>query len=168
MSELLSGLLGSILGCTITLLGLRFDYRKLFAETVSANRMDWINVWRENISKFLACAEVLSKQHDRHCREKAPKRWFFRRKQACKTNDEVIRIQKEMYEARAMILGRLNLDEPLHCAMLAAVNQLNPALKGQTNFAKWRDEILSLERKILKPEWERVKMEAKGKNYGKS
>ena len=37
----------------------RYNYNQLFAQTISNNRMDWINVWRENISKFLACAEFL-------------------------------------------------------------------------------------------------------------
>lgn len=38
---------------------LKFNYKKMFVETISKNRMEWINVWRENISKFLDCSEIL-------------------------------------------------------------------------------------------------------------
>ena len=44
MSELLSALIGVLFGFFASLLTLRFYYRQLFAETVSKNRMDWINV----------------------------------------------------------------------------------------------------------------------------
>ena len=62
----IAALIGAFLGSLGTYFTLRFSYKQLFAETVSKNRMDWINVWRENVSKFLACAEVL---HDMKPRE---------------------------------------------------------------------------------------------------
>ena len=43
----------------VSLLTRRYNYNQLFAETVSKNRMEWINVWRESVSTFLAIAEVL-------------------------------------------------------------------------------------------------------------
>ena len=59
MSELLSALIGALFGFFASLLTLRFHYRQLFAETVSKNRMDWINVWRESLAEFLSVATVL-------------------------------------------------------------------------------------------------------------
>lgn len=167
MESLVSGFLGAVFGGLISLLALRFNYRKLFAETVSANRMEWINVWRENVSKFLACAEVLNRHYE--CRKPPSKCWFVRLKTEDASKELLrIEIEKEMYEARAMITSRLNLDEPSHRAMLMAITNFDFQTTDRKLFVNQRETILTLERKILKPEWERVKQEAKGKYYGKS
>ena len=150
MEEWVAALLGAIGGALLSFLAswltLKFNYHQLFAETVSKNRMEWINVWRENISKFLACAEILQKcSLTTEC-----------------DNCKIVEYKKEFYESRAMITSRLNMDEELHVLMFAAINQIDfktPDLE----FAAMREYILELARKILKPEWERVKKEAKGK-----
>lgn len=141
--DLFVGIVGAIIGYVLSLLTLRFSYKQLFADTVSKNRMDWINVWRENISKFLACAEYLNSNRD---------------KEPCA--EMIVRL----YEARAMIASRLNLTEELHTLMLAAINTLDYQADSKTFIAQ-REYILELARQILKPEWERVKREAKGKKH---
>ena len=148
--ELLNGLIGAVVGAifgfTASFLTLRFNYHQLFAETVSKNRMEWINVWRENISKFLACAEILQKcSLSTEC-----------------DNCKIVEYKKEFYESRAMITSRLNMGEELHVLMFAAINQIDFKTPDLEFVAK-REYILELARKILKPEWERVKKEAKGK-----
>lgn len=149
MSEVLSGLIGALIGFVSSFLVLRFYYKQLFAQTVSSNRMDWINVWRENISKFLACAEFLHKHKDKNC-EKGD---------GC---DKCCEYEKEMYQARSMIISRLNLTEGNHVLMKASLDGFDYNDDEKTFIAK-REYILELARQILKPEWERVKHEAKGK-----
>lgn len=143
--SLITGFVGAIIGYLLSLLTLRFNYHQLFAETVSKNRMEWINVWRENISIFLACAEALHKCDEVKCLEADKCKYLF-----------------EMNKARAMITSRLNMSEELHVLMGAAVNNLKYELEDD-KFIAQRDYILELARQILKPEWERVKREAKGK-----
>lgn len=121
----------------------RYNYNQLFAQTVSNNRMDWINVWRENISKFLACAEFLHNHKDKKC------------KKSCE-------YEKEMYQAKSMIISRLNMTEDLHCLMKASLDKFDYNTDDKT-FEKKREYVLELARQILKPEWERLKDEAKGK-----
>lgn len=147
--ELISGLIGAVAGALIgfivSLLTLRFNYHQLFASTVSSNRMEWINVWRENISKFLACAEILHTK--------------------VRTNDnekELLEYEKQLLEARAMIITRLNIKENDHVLMYGALTQIDYSPSSQ-NFYAQQTTIIELARKILKPEWERVKDEAKGK-----
>ena len=139
----------------------RFNYKQLFAETVSKNRMEWINVWRENISTFLACAEVLhepstassgSATSDESKKSSSGSR-------ALKEED----LRFKLYHARAMITSRLNMEEELHKFMFSAINTLDWSPSNK-EFAAQREYILETARKILKPEWERVKHEAKGKN----
>ena len=120
----------------------RFNYNDLFARTVSENRMDWINVWRENISVFLSSAEVLHRNPD------------------INEHDQITLLQK-MLEARAMITTRLNMAEELHVLIFGAINQLAPNTPDE-QFVAQREFIEELARKILKPEWERVKDEARG------
>ena len=134
-------LIGAFLGSIGTYFTLRFNYNQLYAQTVSSNRMDWINLWRENISKFLACAEILHKHQ--------------------KSSDELMKIEKEMYEARTMITSRLNLNEKNHTTMLVLMNSFSVYCSDEV-FLNQREAILSLAREILKPEWERVKKEAEG------
>lgn len=126
----------------------RFNYKQLFAETVSKNRMEWINVWRENISTFLACAEILHEPSSTTPSE-------------CGAPNDDMRFK--LYHARAMITSRLNMEEELHKIMFSAINTLDWA-PSNGKFAAQREYILETARQILKPEWERVKHEAKGKN----
>lgn len=148
---------GVILSALVTIIinsgRTRYNYNQLFAETVSNNRMDWINVWRENISKFLACAEILNRCN---CPNKNPGNG-----QACTCRD-LMAYKKEFYESRAMITSRLNMSEELHVLMFAAINQISFETTDAEFVAK-REYILELARAILKPEWERLKDEAKGK-----
>lgn len=148
MEEFIAALVGALIGSLVPFLTLRFNYRQLYAETVSKNRMDWINVWRENISNFLACAETL------------------RNNCSC-TNDEILKIEKEMYLARGMVVSRLNLNEKDHQAMLVLMNSFVVNCSDK-DFVNQREAILALARKILKPEWERLKDEARGKGYGRN
>ena len=146
----LAGVILSVgISLMVALLTRRYNYHHLFAETVSKNRMEWINVWRENISTFLAIAETL---HDSGCKKDKP----------C----ELCELKKEMLKARAMITTRLNMTEELHCLMFAAIKQIDCS-QSNTQFEAQREYIEELARKILKPEWERVKNEAQGKNRKK-
>ena len=145
----LSGVIVSVgISLLVALLTRRYNYHHLFAETVSKNRMEWINVWRENISTFLAIAETLHEC----CKKDTP----------C----ELCELKKEMLKARAMITTRLNMTEELHCLMFAAIKQIDCS-QSNTQFEAQREYIGELARKILKPEWERVKNEAQGKNRKK-
>lgn len=142
---------GALIG---SLLVNKFNYKQLFAQTVSSNRMNWINVWRESISTFLACAEVLNDYCNGRCTRSACK-------SPQKSPKEFLETKKQMLHARAMILSRLNLDEQLHIQMMEALNNFSYNCRKK-EFADQRDLVLCLARKILKPEWERVKSEAKG------
>lgn len=153
MSEAIAGLIGALVGFVASFLTLRFNYKQLFAETVSSNRMEWINVWRENISKFLACAEAIGYMQSKNVKKSCDS--------FCKNDDKEFEYTKEFYQSRAMIVSRLNLTEELHKAMHIAIYEVN--LTNLGNFSQQRELILQIARQILKPEWERVKNEARGK-----
>lgn len=145
MTELLSGLIGSLIGAVLgfitSFLTLRLGYHQLFAETVSKNRSEWINAFRANISKFLACAEMLYKSENNT--------------QNCCT------CEKEMIEARALIITSLNTKEREHVLMYGALTAIDCSPEN-TRFYEQQLCIIELAQKILKPEWERVKSEARG------
>lgn len=130
----------------------RYNYNQLFAQTISNNRMDWINVWRENVSKFLACAEFLHKHND-VCSGRC---------QSFNECEKCYEYEKEMYQAKSMIVSRLNLTEELHVLMKASIDNININDDDQTFRAK-SEYVLEVARQILKPEWERLKDEARGK-----
>lgn len=171
-------LCGVILSVAITLvLGLatrKYNYNQLFAQTVSSNRMEWINVWRENISTFLACAKVLHKYPSLLQNEKQGEKKTTNIKQlkngkkitvineTAPTIDKLNEYIYKMEHARRMITTRLNMNEEMHVMMFGALNQLDCDFDDKEFNAKCA-YIEELARSILKPEWERMKEEAKGK-----
>lgn len=141
-NEIFSGLIGAIIGGVLTgvttFLTLRFNYNQLYAQTVSQNRMEWINVWRENVSEFLAIAEEIHLVGS------------ISQEQGIRYN-----------AAQNMVLARLNMSEELHRLMFQAVNALD-CTPTNARFHAEKEYIMELMRLILKPEWERVKQEASG------
>ncbi len=145
------GVILSILASLLTAhLTLRFSYRQLFAETVSKNRMEWINVWRENISTFLACAEILHRSQST----------------TAFTQESINQYLQDMYKAQLMITSRLNMEEKLHKEIAATINGFSYTANN-AQFTENKEEILDLARQILKIEWDRVKLEAQGKKPNK-
>ena len=112
--------------------------------------MDWINVWRESLAEFLSVATVL---HD-GCQNS----FCSNQNGQCNLCD----LKKEMKKAQIMITSRLNLTEESHCLMLAAIKKFDYSTENE-KFAAQCEYIEELARKILKPEWECVKAEARGK-----
>lgn len=146
---LLSAVIGAVVGALCTYFTLRFNYKSLYAQHVSDNRMQWINVWRESLSQMLACADTLHKCGN---------------PQGCdaETKRALLHCYEDFCLNRNRVILRLNMTEDMHKLMFAALNTLNYQLNdGQYELE--RDYIIDLARKILKPEWERVKLESKGK-----
>ncbi len=163
LGNVLVSLLGVILSAVISWVVVsyerKYNYHQLFAQTVSSNRMDWINVWRENISVFLSHAERLHEDLCKKQKNKTCKRAIY----IC-TNITIADSddnRKEMYEAKNRILSRLNMTERKHILLFDAINQLDIQSK---EFYAQKEYIMTLVRLILKDEWERVKKEAKGKS----
>lgn len=146
MTEILIGLIGALIGAVLAFisssLALKLGCRQLFAETVSKNRNEWINAFRANISNFLACAEMLYKFGDKE--------------------ESSVTHEKEMREARALIITSLNTKEREHVLMYGALTAIDCSPEN-TRFYEQQLCILELTQKILKPEWERVKSEARGR-----
>lgn len=159
MNEIVAALIGGVIGFLGSFLVLRFNYKQLFAQTVSSNRMDWINKWRENLSIFLANAEVLHEMTRNHNGEIQACALNKSMKYVCEC-EKYIALKTEMLKSREMITSRLNLNEDLHRLMFATIKQIDIQ---SNDFFVQREYIEELARQILKPEWERLKREAKGK-----
>lgn len=133
---------GGIIG-TFTLV---FKYKSLFAENVSKNRMEWINNFREEMSTVIAAIEF------NLCCEIA--------------STEKCDILYDAYKARAKLQTRLNLNiskcgNEYNQALYDLLNSID--FKNCKNSQKTVEQLLTLTRKILEPEWQRVKSEARGK-----
>lgn len=145
-------ILSALVSLLIALWTRRYNYHYLFAETVSQNRMDWINVWRENVAVFLSTAAVL---HE-----------IYTAKGQTNNMDaeKLLELKRELLRARTMISARLNLNENSHKRMFETIRALDYKTTDEEWFAWMLEMIESIAREILKPEWERVKKEARGKN----
>ena len=168
LTILLSSIGGGGVGWLISGLTLNFNYKRLFAETVSQNRMDWMNIWRENLSILIGSAESIHNapyyKDDKN----------FERPDGDMTEQELqdiylygdknspyVKYRNEFYKARNAIISRINMTEEKHVLMFGALNKFDFA-RDNENFETEKAYIIELARAILKPEWERLKREAKG------
>lgn len=151
------GLIAGLIAGAISLIGIFFTTKlsgvNIYAQTVSSNRMDWINVWRENLSKFIACVKMINS-------------FNVRISNSTITYSDISTVYIKMYESCNMVLLRLNLTEPAHVLLKKQIEDILSELESKgnnQNMDKLLEELSNTARLILKPEWERVKKEAKGK-----
>ena len=140
MDSIISALIGAAVGFLIVLFTVRFNYKQLFAQTVSQNRMEWINSFRGEVSEIIDCLKMP----------------FDRRK------EYVYAAEK----ARAKLLTRLNMDlsKPGNENNKLLSDCLNGIdFSSRKSYDAEIEELLELTRKVLEHEWKRVKQEAKGK-----
>ena len=56
---LIGALVGALVTIVLGLTTLKFNYKNLYASTVSNSRNNWINIFRDEISQFLAISDML-------------------------------------------------------------------------------------------------------------
>ncbi|MBQ2819204.1 MAG: hypothetical protein IJF14_02330 [Clostridia bacterium] len=117
----------------------KYNYNSLFAENVSKHRMDWINNFREEMSVIISAIQG-----------------------GCRYNDTSS--MKNAYKARAKLRTRLNQDIS---RFGNEYNQILDEMLRDLTFCQKDNEkvetLIYLSRKILEPEWQKVKREARGK-----
>lgn len=146
MSEVISGLIGALIGFVSSFLLLRFNYKQLFAQTVSNNRMNWIDNFREEFSVFIGTVKYIK----------------YRKYYQSVTEDHIIQAEK----SRVKLLTRLNQNTDV------IGNEFNEIFAKKLSEIRLEDEntitdekidlLISISREILEPEWRKVKEEAKG------
>lgn len=115
----------------------RFNYKELFAKTVSESRNEWLKQMRDYISQMLAEAS------------------------GCANNHGSAHKSKEYYKARNEVMLRLNITEVDHLILKKHIEDLDEC-NSDSELIVIRDDIIDISNKILKDEWEKVKSEAKG------
>lgn len=165
MDEAIIGLIGALIGSTLTFivgaLTLRYNYLKLYAEMISSSRNEWINIWRDELSKFLSITDILryevidkyktNELNDNNEINSSERQYY-------------LSLIKEYHISKNKILMRLNLNEKMHQEVYLLINKISYE-KGLDNkeYFKLKEVLLNVSRDLLKDEWERVKQEAKGR-----
>lgn len=138
--------LGGIFGLRLyEYLTLQYNYNQLFAETVSKSRMEWIDNFRDELGTVLGTATFS---------------YMFM------SNVDRMKVLVEAEKARVKLLTRLNQDTSksgneynhVFAECLQKVDLSGSSCLRQADY----DKMIELARKILEPEWQRVKREAKG------
>lgn len=144
---IMNSAVGALVGAIVSGFGIlfvnKFNYRNMYAETVSSNRMDWINQFREEIGTVVACIET---------------------PYVNRNSQQSVAAEK----ARAKLLTRLNMDttrtgNEYNAVMANVLCELNFWDASPPN-RQCVETLLLLTRKILEPEWRRVKREADGRS----
>lgn len=145
--EIYSGILGALLGAVVTAFTIRFNYKDLYARSISKNRMEWINNFREEVAVIVATLKTIS----------------GKKPEVSESNYSIIYSAEK---ARAKLLTRLNLDtskkgNEYNQVMADVLNEIDFKKSNQDN-KSYEKALIDLSRKILEPEWNRVKREAGG------
>lgn len=164
MLAFIGGIIGVVVGFLGSWLALKFNYKQLFADTVSKNRMDWINNFREELSIVLGTYRVLP-----HKKSKSEKgKPYEDQNEETALNNTATTIEPadilKAERARVKLLTRLNQDTA------KASNEYNAIFAERLNSIDFNlgynevlyDELVDYSRKILEVEWRRVKKEAQG------
>ncbi len=146
--EIMFTLIGAFIGAFATMfvgvLSNRFSYKSLFAETISKSRNNWINIWRDEIANFLAIADIL-------------------RFEKGKIDDKYIELMKEYHIAKNKIIMRLNMNEKRHQEVYLLINKIAYEEIDDEEYRVLKESLMAVTQNLLKNEWERVKLEARGK-----
>lgn len=147
--EIVFTLIGIFVGAFATMfvgiLSNKFSYKSLFAETISKSRNNWINIWRDEISNFLAISDML-----RFEKEKIQ-------------NHDYIELMKEYHIAKNKIIMRLNMNEKRHQEVYLLINKIAYEDIDDEKYRILKESLMAVTQDLLKKEWERVKLEARGK-----
>lgn len=144
-------ILSAAVSIIVALITTRVTIKQIYSERVSKSRMEWIDIWRENVTEFLAIAERIYNFK------------LSKNDQDTLTNDEKKQQDEWEYQlnvCRNRILVRVNLAEEDHLQLYNIL--MNMDWEKSQNFKNYKEKVLSLTRKILKPEWERYKKESGG------
>lgn len=166
MDEAIIGLIGALIGSALTFivgaLTLRYNYLKLYAEMISSSRNEWINIWRDELSKFLSITDIL--RYEVNDKYKNNELKYKNNEKNTSERQYYLSLVKEYHISKKKILMRLNLNEKMHQEVYLLINKISYE-KGLDNkeYFKLKEVLLNVSRDLLKDEWERVKQEAKGR-----
>ena len=164
MLAFISGIIGVVVGFLGSWLALKFNYKQLFADTVSKNRMDWINNFREELSIVLGTYRALPHKKVKSVKDESDKG----ESENPDTDNPAPEIEPadilKAEQARVKLLTRLNQDTA------KASNEYNAIFAQKLNSIDFNlgykkvlyNELVDYSRKILEVEWRRVKKEAQG------
>lgn len=134
LCTLIAAVISAVVSWLVAKKTIRYNYKELFAETVSQSRNKWLNEMRAFISSMLA--------------------------EAKRPSDESTDNRTNAYwKARNQILLKLNLNEPLHIMLAKEIYDLDLPSADIDDIS---NKIIEISQQLLKEEWEKVKKEAKG------
>lgn len=162
MMELFSS--GVLITCFFTWQKNKIDMRKVFAETVSKSRMEWITNFRNEIGIIVAAIRMHNYVLERNCCN------LENGKGTCSDCEEC---QKKYYteivpgalKAVSTLRTRLNMDitkkgNEYNGSLDEMLSRIDFYNKNQDDVSE--EDLIDVTRKILEPEWRRVKDEARG------
>lgn len=165
MNESIIGLIGALIGAVVTFLiglfTLRYNHSHLYSNIVSTSRNEWINIWRQELSNFLTSCDILRIQNNDNNKDCKNSK---NNKNNKDTKDDIPLLEK-YYSAKYKILTRLNTNETLHNEVYLLINKIdyNKENMDDKEYFETKELLLEVARTLLKQEWERVKLEAKGR-----
>ena len=137
LCTLIAAVISAVVSWLVAKKTIRYNYKELFAKTVSQSRNRWLNEMRSFISSMLAEVKKPSNKQKSNDTDRTNAYW----------------------KARNQIMLRLNLNEPLHIMLAKEIYDLDLPSADIDDIS---NRIIEISQHLLKEEWEKVKKEAKG------
>ena len=140
----------------------QINMQKLFAETVSKSRMEWITNFRNEIGIIVAAIRMRNYVLERNCYNLENGTCFDCEECQKKYYTEIV---PRALEAVSTLRTRLNMDitkkgNEYNGSLDEMLSRIDFYNKNQDDVSE--EDLIDVTRKILEPEWRRVKDEARG------
>lgn len=142
----------------------QINMQKLFAETVSKSRMEWITSFRDEIGIIVAAIKMRNYVLERNCVNSEKGKAKYSDCEECRKK-YYTEIVPDALKAVSTLRTRLNMDitkkgNEYHGILDNMLRGIDFCEKKKNDVSE--EDLISITRKILEPEWGRVKDEARG------
>lgn len=144
IGNVLSGVIGAIIAFLGSFLLLRFNYKDLFAKTVSQDRILWLKQMREYAEDLLC---YIRNHYEKDQRDESGKNYF----------DYIDPILLRLNVETTDITSKNTIEQKIFNLLNCDFTEIKTNLYDQSDKG-----LIYLFRRMLKDEWEKVKCEARG------
>ena len=154
--DITSGFVGAFFGACASYLTYNASCKNTYASLISSNRLQWINSFRDEVGVIVSALRMLP-ENERAVRDSGNKE-----------NDEFYKkLRMEAEQARSKLLTRLRISE----REVDKYNAVLTEILEKIDFTSPLDQTETINniqlrtKKILEPEWVKVKREAGGHGW---
>ena len=155
---ILEGIVGALIGFIASLCLIRFNYKDLYAKTVTLSRRESNNLLRDSLTTVISCCKIYNLHLQVNKNIKCDKNY---QRPCCL--DTIEKMYKSIFICKMMMSIHGGYGNDYHKEMEEALINIENSIRDRIQIKEKNiKEIENYGRFILDYEWKRIKKEAKG------